>query len=132
VSNNCSRKSASLFCFSNDDDDAFDGSIGELQFSYVIITTNNSGYSITTFEVMMQILYWLIISVRLAVTNGISKTASLHCVVFSWLGFLSCESGTDIVPCEFRIVVVESSYNRCFLADINVDLLWYVKATFHY
>ena len=68
----------------------------------------------------------------LAVTNGISKTASLHCVVFSWLGFLSCESGTDIVPCEFRIVVVESSYNRCFLADINVDLLWYVKATFHY
>ena len=64
VSNNCSRKSASLFCFSNDDDDdAFDGSIGELQFSYVIITTNNSGYSITTFEVMMQILYWPIISV---------------------------------------------------------------------
>jgi len=50
----------------------------------------------------------------LAVTNGISKTASLHCVVFSWLGFLSCESGTDIVPCEFRIVVVESSYNRYF------------------
>ena len=53
----CSRKSASLFCFSNDGDDAFDGSIGELQFSYVIIPTNNSGYSITTFEVMMQILY---------------------------------------------------------------------------
>jgi hypothetical protein len=65
-----------LFNFSNnDDDDTFDGSIRELQFPYVIITANNSGSSITTFEVMMQVLYWPIISVRLAVTNGISKTA---------------------------------------------------------
>lgn len=99
-----------LFNFSNnDDDDTFDGSIRELQFPYVIITANNSGSSITTFEVMMQVLYWPIISVRLALTNGISKTACIVCsclLVFSWLDFLCCESVTDIVPCKFRIVVV--------------------------